>query len=978
MLLFLMFYTVVYSQEVVETVFLENDQGLAERIVERVIRDDNGYFFLFTKDHIQRYDGKHFEIVDVTAITDKRLNILSVRRIGKDSNGSIILGGELDHNYIIPKGGLRVLPYDINGKVMCSDQYIFVARQTGDNWSIYDPDGAVVLKDMPFEPEGLSIHNNTKLVKDRSGAVYKRESNDWKKLCNEGLLTKGADFISLWDSTSVRIFKNNIEVNKIHLLDDGLKPSISKRDAAGNIIASYSARPRYQDRIFRLNPSLEVESMDSLLNVSNIYKDFHTDNSDYKWMLVGYNGMQIVNLNRSGSTFIMRGKNLGKSRFGHVVSAVASDNKGNTYFLKERGPLFKVDHDNPDDPIMVYSQEVWDKYLYQNTKFVYSESEDCFYSYAYRYGGKMSMLFRLYPERKKITPTEIPIKMSDILPEGGGKVIVTGWLPDGEKRIGQIGRYDFNTGVYKTLKNDLPNVRTIAKSYGKYWVGTKEGLYVVDQEFNTINVFDINQTIESGKQLQVSHIMSVSAFDKHIVVGTYGKGVYVLDAESEHIIAHVTTEDGLCNNDVVGCLKDDEGNLWAYTFKGISVINNDFKVIKSIYDHQGLTSREFNAEAVAKDVDGNFYGGTINGVQKINPKEVLNWKENYGVDILNAFAYNDGTQTLIEDGDDLQVFAGVDSIILETRLPDYFQFPFTNNELNVSTDLDHVVKGSNLVLKNIGLGDHTISLHKGDGKVSEEINLVSKINFSLWLKRVLFFALFGALLYSAIMYVRRQEKQKTEVNKRISELQLQSLQAQMNPHFIFNALGAIQYFIQTHDAEKADEYLSDFAMLMRGILDSSKSKYITLRKEINLLQLYVRLEAIRFEGDFEYTFDIDPELDLEMNIPPMIIQPFIENAVNHGLFNLKDRKGQLTIKMEEVSDEVINVIIEDNGIGRELAAQKRTKKHKSRGMQIIKDKIETINKSEGINMTTKIDDLKNASGEGIGTRVTIEIRENYD
>ena len=150
---------------------------------------------------------------------------------------------------------------------------------------------------------------------------------------------------------------------------------------------------------------------------------------------------------------------------------------------------------------------------------------------------------------------------------------------------------------------------------------------------------------------------------------------------------------------------------------------------------------------------------------------------------------------------------------------------------------------------------------------AQELRLNITADYSKW-KRW-FLTILSIVFLSAIIVfyvsaiIRNREKQKTARNKKISELQLSALQGQMNPHFIFNALGAIQYFIQTNDAPKADEYLSDFALLMRGILDSSSKKFITLKEELKLLRLYVGLEKARFEDKFEVDFIIGEEVDEE-------------------------------------------------------------------------------------------------------------------
>jgi two-component system, LytTR family, sensor kinase len=207
-------------------------------------------------------------------------------------------------------------------------------------------------------------------------------------------------------------------------------------------------------------------------------------------------------------------------------------------------------------------------------------------------------------------------------------------------------------------------------------------------------------------------------------------------------------------------------------------------------------------------------------------------------------------------------------------------------------------------------------------------------------------------------------------------LELSALQSQMNPHFIFNSLGAIQYFIQTHDAEKADDYLSNFAKLMRMILESSKSRYITIEDEIELLTLYLGLEQIRFEDKFTFELTVDEELDQDFKIPPMIIQPYIENAINHGLVNLKNKMGELKIIVNNLNNNAIEMIVIDNGIGRVEASKLRNKNHKSRGMQIVNERIESFNESDKFQVTSKIDDLYDENNLAKGTMITLRFIDN--
>lgn len=215
-------------------------------------------------------------------------------------------------------------------------------------------------------------------------------------------------------------------------------------------------------------------------------------------------------------------------------------------------------------------------------------------------------------------------------------------------------------------------------------------------------------------------------------------------------------------------------------------------------------------------------------------------------------------------------------------------------------------------------------------------------------------------------------KQETEIAQNAySELELRALQMQMNPHFIFNALNSIQSYIINKEEQMANFYLTKFAALIRQFLDSSRSKYISLHEEIANLKLYVELEKLRFDNKFDYSFELDPKVNRYSEIPTMLLQPFIENAINHGL-RYKSSKGFLKVSFTD-SDKCILVKIEDNGVGRKAAEKIKSlssQGYKSQGLKITTQRIENYNKLNLENIQYKISDLLENS-ENIGTLVEI-------
>jgi hypothetical protein len=221
----------------------------------------------------------------------------------------------------------------------------------------------------------------------------------------------------------------------------------------------------------------------------------------------------------------------------------------------------------------------------------------------------------------------------------------------------------------------------------------------------------------------------------------------------------------------------------------------------------------------------------------------------------------------------------------------------------------------------------------------------------------------------------KDKRRISEMNRKISEVTQANLRQQMNPHFIFNTLNSIQYYMYQHDKLATNNYLTKFSSLMRKVLDNSQHTSVPISDELNALNLYLELESIRFKDKFEYKITIDDEIDPLMHkVPTMLIQPYVENSISHGLIP-KEGKGFVNIDLK-LKDDYILCVIEDNGIGREAAKERNLKRegnHNSLGTQITKSRLDLVNELYGTSLQTIYTDLTNENGEPAGTRVEIHI-----
>ena len=220
----------------------------------------------------------------------------------------------------------------------------------------------------------------------------------------------------------------------------------------------------------------------------------------------------------------------------------------------------------------------------------------------------------------------------------------------------------------------------------------------------------------------------------------------------------------------------------------------------------------------------------------------------------------------------------------------------------------------------------------------------------------------------------KQEEEKFNLKSKLYEMEIKMIKAQMNPHFIFNSINSIQQFISLHENEKAEFYLSNFSRLLRKLLENTTKDTVSLADEIDVINRYLEMEALRFSHVFKFTIDVDKKIDIQTTfIPHFLIQPFIENAIWHGLLPKKGDKI-LTIYFEIFNERKITCIIEDNGVGRNFKkAGKILEKDKSLAINFIQQRLELMNKNLNMDLSLDIIDKVDKDGNSEGTKVILSL-----
>ena len=445
-------------------------------------------------------------------------------------------------------------------------------------------------------------------------------------------------------------------------------------------------------------------------------------------------------------------------------------------------------------------------------------------------------------------------------------------------------------------------------------------------------------------------------------------------------------KNGLPGNIICGILKDSEDNIWLSTYNGISKFNPLTEEFNNYGICHGLQDLVFNKGAFAKGLNGYLYFGGANGFNVFKSDNIKRNKHRPPIYLTSFKVFNKeiNFSKRCEYMDKINLSYDKNFFTFNFAALDYFA-PEQNHYLYrlQGYDKNWIDNGtiSSASYTGVPPGSYIFKVKaaNNDGIWSEnELSIPVYVSPPFWLTWWFKTSIFSILLLILVFTFRiiiSNAKRKLEVDKKISELRLQALRARMNPHFIFNTINSIQYYITNSDHLLALQFLSKFSKLLRSTLENSEKSIIPLNEEIETLKLYLDLQLLRFGDKFTYKITIDDIIDVNrIEIPTLLIQPYIENAITHGFIETKEKgRIDIIIKMEH---NVLVCIIEDNGIGitKALELKKNVKrKHKSTAMRVTKERLNILNAANRSGINVLVNDLSE-NGKGVcGTKVVLHI-----
>jgi len=989
---------------------LNSNGGLSQNSVTSIAMDSAGFVWIATLDGLNRYDGRSFKVYNKYFANQTPTSSLNIGKVLVDRRGDIWLIPEtqipecrngstgdftqftdLKNSYCMlqrnngdlifgaNKGMLRILNRD---KQVC--QTIYIDKNESNGFNIYD------------------------MCEDKSNRIWVASSKGIYMLSGSKLqnIRKVTDISDDIQYCSIFCFKNDIWASSIRKGLYRLKNNRAEKvEYLGNLklpddLTVYSMAAQSSGRIWLGTYGYGIYSFDPVTNLAKNYKavknkrnwlnynyflSLLVDKYDNVWMGSDGNGIYIkkddFHFNSLTNEDAPLDYNFSQAR------SIYADSAGVWVGNWQNG--------------LYYIQNISDRYKWNKQQSYVSETDldnsiaiaktpdgDIFVATAY------NGLFKKQRNEKYFRA----IRLFNDNPPNTTGITTMKLINDNELIIGTqyhgllkyLIREDITIGYNIPQAHTAPSVIRCLETdnQGSLWIGfDNNGYAALDLAGMRIRYFAGRSEAESIQNIKC---LTYDAMRKKIWIGTGNNGIFMHDIPAK-TARKLIAESELLNNTVYSIEIDRRGRLWFSTNKGISMLafNGDQKPLLTNFSlDEGLQALEFNTGAAFQDRQGNIYFGGINGINWFDPA-LYNMRISEPVCYINNILVNQkklNSKQECEEIRSLKLNYDDNDITFDVRTLDIGS--------NSSAVYKYILEGVSKDWTYTGTNNlFTFYLPSGhfrfvvvastDGinwSKPRAVEIVIKI---VWYKRFWFFisaftafVVLGYLYFNFLVKVRTKAKKlEFEFQKEVERLQSVALRSQMNPHFVFNCLNAIEYIIIDKNYTKALEYLNKFSKLLRFSLENSRINEIVLKNELEIVQLYVDLEKLRFEDNLSFSIYLSQKIDPDnMIVPPLILQPIVENAIKHGLLQ-KNEECHLSIYMDIIEGYLTCTIV-DNGIGRTNAMKSKSKfsaKKESLGIHTTKARLTILYTYPPDILPVEIIDLFNDQNRPIGTKVILRI-----
>jgi len=625
---------------------------------------------------------------------------------------------------------------------------------------------------------------------------------------------------------------------------------------------------------------------------------------------------------------------------------IAGDNNNTLYFLAN-GKLFRTQHENFFPRNNRIRNMVMDKH---NKLWIGMDDGVCIYDV----------------DKKQFHPINIKRNIKEIKYDEANDLMLI---------ASSQGLFSISCKDTSQVSYIVDNVRvtSVAGSLSDTcWYETLNGLYLYNGKTS------VPETVFSPSFKNRITCMGIDK-SKNLWVGTSSNGVFVV--RSNKIIYHFTMADGLASNSCNNIFIDERNEAWICTVLGLYhvVINKDSFSINKYSDKNTLMDDQVNDVLVVKDT---VYVVSSTGITFFNKRDIAE-KYLFPIYITKVKVGNNEQYTTdsIFHFDSKQNTISISFSGLSYLSSGEIRYAYYIEELN---DKPLFTKSNSITYSGLSPGTYNFYVSATDlfGNKSIrpahiEFTIVPEWYQLIWLRWLAALALVAIAIFITFKYSKQHEKRKrlrSELSQTISRLELEAIHSQIKPHFIFNCLNAIQNAVYNNNVESASYFINRFAKLMRKALMLSKESFISIDEEYEFINNYLEVEKLRHNNRFDYSIEVDPALNKSASIvPAFVLQPFIENGINHGIKYLKDEKGLITLKFTKT--DTLEIRLDDNGIG--ICASKKISEnrsgHSSKGIELVTARIASLNKIYSKNIQIKIVDKTELDKNERGTTVILSI-----
>lgn len=656
-----------------------------------------------------------------------------------------------------------------------------------------------------------------------------------------------------------------------------------------------------------------------------------------------------------------------------TTRGIVSDKKGNLYVGSHSG-LYKINQGDksikkiysPD-----YSFDYYNSLLIDSDSILWVTVDDNYVKSINLVTNEIKN--RVFKNNANYRPLFLKEKSKDTL-----------WLCTGNG----LYLFDKKTGETKPYKHkdngDKETYEYILETHDKdVWLASYQGLFYQKKGGKIIEYGKKNKFF-SKEPILVLH----EDENKNIWIGTKNKGVVMLDPKTGRMKVY-NQSNGLSNNSVCGILES-KNEFWFSTFFGLSSLNKKTGRFNNFYEQDGLPDNEFNKWSFYKKNDSTFYFGGLNGIVEFNPLKFKFQNKKSKIFLSKSEYFSKAKNKTVVD------YLDIDA--KRIQLPynkNFFSAEFTLDDIYYNEKSSYYYKiegltegwlniGVSGVIKLYGLpaGNHVLLVK---GKDFDGVETVNQIEIPIHVEQIFFktptfivFVVLLILLFMVQQFKRKIRKQKNifKREKEIITLKANALKAQMNPHFVFNIMNNMQSIMILKGEEEANKYFGAFSRLLRLTLDMSKQELVTLKDELDYINYYLLLNNLQLNDELDFSVVVDESIENKEDIflPGMLIQPFVENAIIHGL-TPKGGEKKITLNCS-LHEAYLVVSIEDNGIGREASAmliKNREFVYKSWSTTIVNERINVINATNKDSIILTIEDIMKED-KAAGTRVILKFK----